>query len=65
MYDRPFFHEFVTTCSNAAGVLAALAQNGILGGLPLDETHILWCATEKNTRADMDRAAQLAKEVLG
>ena len=65
VYDRPFFHEFVTTCSNAAGVLAALAQNGILGGLPLDDARILWCATEKNTRADMDRAAQLAKEVLG
>ena len=65
VYGRPFFHEFVTRCADADGVLAALAAHGILGGLPLGGGQILWCATEKNTKAEMDEAAALAKEVLG
>lgn len=63
-YDRPFFHEFVTTSPvKAERVLAALEREGILGGLPLNETDILWCATELNTRAAMDRTAAIVREV--
>ena len=61
---QEFFHEFVTVCPDAQAVLKALAQEGILGGLALDEHRILWCATEMNTREEMDRTAQICKEVI-
>lgn len=65
-YSHPFFHEFVTTSKVPAGkILAALEEKGILGGLPLNEYEILWCATEKNTREEMDQAAAVVKEVCG
>ena len=63
-YDRPFFHEFVTVSDvPTAQILKALEEAGILGGLPLNEHEILWCATEKNTKAGMDQAAAVVKEV--
>lgn len=65
-YSHPFFHEFVTTSATPAKkILAALEERGILGGLPLNEYEILWCATEKNTRTEMDLAASAVKEVCG
>lgn len=65
-YDRPFFHEFVTVCAGRTRqILDALESQGILGGLPLSEDEILWCATEKNTKAEMDRVAAIVKEVSG
>ena len=63
MSGRPFFNEFLTTCPvDADQLVGALAKRGILAGLP---THggILWCATELNTRADIDRAVLAIKEV--
>ena len=55
VYDKPFFHEFVTSSPiPAADALKKLAGKGILGGLPLADGHILWCATEMNTKAQMD-----------
>ena len=69
---QPFFHEFVTTCPGEASaaeekvqkLLSALSGKDILGGLPLGDGRILWCTTEKNTKAEMDLAAGRAKEVL-
>ena len=40
-----------------------LEQHGILGGLPV-EGGILWCATEKVSRAVLDETAAVVKEVL-
>ena len=55
VYDTEFFHEFVTECPEDTGtVLKKLADNGILGGLPIESNRLLWCATEKNTKADID-----------
>ncbi|MEG2672649.1 MAG: aminomethyl-transferring glycine dehydrogenase subunit GcvPA [Ruthenibacterium sp.] len=62
-YNAPFFHEFVMTCPDADGLLAKLEANGILGGLPV-AGGILWCATEKNTKAQMDTVVALAKEAF-
>lgn len=60
-----FFHEFVMTCPVPAGeLLARLERDGVLGGLPV-EGGILWCCTEKNSRADIDRVVAIAKEVAG
>ena len=63
--NTEFFHEFVTICPDTDAVLAALKAKGILGGLPLDAHRILWCATEMNTREEMDLAAAVCKEVTG
>lgn len=57
-----FFHEFVMTCPDSERLLARLEAQDILGGLPV-EGGILWCCTEKNSRADMDRVVAIAKEV--
>ena len=45
-------------------MLAALAADDILGGLPVGGDQILWCATEKISRAELDRAVSIVKEVL-
>lgn len=63
VYPGPFFHEFVTTMPEADAVLEALEKAGILGGLPIPEG-ILWCATEKVSKAELDRTAAIVREVL-
>ena len=42
---------------------AALAAQGILSGLPI-EGGMLWCATELNSKAQIDAAIAALKEVL-
>ncbi|MDO5426120.1 MAG: aminomethyl-transferring glycine dehydrogenase subunit GcvPA [Eubacteriales bacterium] len=65
-YQKPYFHEFVTTTPiPAEKLLAELEKKGILGGLPLTESEILWCTTEKNTKAEMDSIVETVKEVCG
>ena len=64
VYDGPFFHEFVTRLPERENVLAALAADDILGGLPVGGDQILWCATEKVSRVELDRAVSIVKEVL-
>ncbi len=62
--DAPFFHEFVTKIPvPAQRVLRALEQKNILGGLPV-EGGILWCATERNTKAQMDALISAVKEAI-
>lgn len=52
--EAPFFHEFLTYAPvNAGELLRKLEDAGILGGLPV-EGGILWCATERNTKAQID-----------
>ncbi len=62
-YQGEYFHEFVTVLPRAEAVLKALEDAGILGGLPV-EGGVLWCATEKVAKADLDRAVAIVKEVL-
>ena len=67
VHDRPFFHEFVTEApdeARARAVLRALDEKDILGGLPLGNGRLLWCATEMNTREEIDRTADIVKEAL-
>ena len=63
LYKGDYFHEFVTTLPKADEVLKALEDQGILGGLKLEEG-VLWCATEKVAREELDRAVAIVKEVL-
>ena len=62
-YKGDFFHEFVTELPRQDEVLKALEDADILGGLPVEDG-IMWCATEKVTRAQLDRAIEVVKEVL-
>ena len=64
VYKGEFFHEFLTRAPRRQALLKRLEEEGYLGGLPVGEDMLLWCATEKNTKAEMDRLAQLVKEVL-
>lgn len=64
VYDGEYFHEFVTTLPRADEVLKALENADILGGLPIPGG-VLWCATEKVPREQLDRAVAVVKEVLG
>ena len=64
VYDSEYFHEFVTTLPRADEVLKALENAYILGGLPIP-SGVLWCATEKVSREQLDRAVAVVKEVLG
>ncbi len=46
----------------------ALEQHGILGGLPLEgdlSGCVLWCATEQNSKEEIDQAVAIMKEVCG
>ena len=61
-FTGEFFHEFVVEMPKAEEVLCALEKADILGGLQIEEG-VLWCATEKVTKADLDRAVAIVKEV--
>ena len=63
-FGGEFYQEFVTVMPKREAVLAALEEAGILGGLPLGENEVLWCATEKNTKCELDKAVAIVKEVL-
>lgn len=66
VYDREYFHEFLTECPvEAETLMKHLERHGYLGGLPVADNRILWCATEMNSKAEMDELASLVKEVCG
>lgn len=62
-YTGEYFHEFVTVMPKAEEVLKALEENDILGGLQVEDG-ILWCATEKVSKEQLDKAVEIVKEVL-
>ena len=63
-YDAEFFHEFVTVSSTSSFlILKHLEDHEILGGLPLNDHEILWCATEMNRREQIDHLVELIREV--
>ena len=64
VYTGDYFHEFVTTLPSCGEVLKALENQGILGGLGIQEG-VLWCVTEKVEKSELDRAVAIVKEVLG
>lgn len=61
--DKPFFNEFATSCpKDAETIEKALAERGILSGLPLPEG-MLWCATELTDKVRIDALIDALKEV--
>ena len=64
-YKGPFFDEFVTASPiPPQKVEEILEEKGILGGLPVDGG-ILWCATEMNSKEDMDEMVAILKGGMG
>ena len=67
---RPIIEEarrlllLINTFKNWPNPLEALDRRGILGGLPLGDDRVLWCATEKVSRRELDEAVSIVKEVL-
>lgn len=64
VYPGEYFHEFVTRTPHREAILSALAESDILGGLPVGEDGVLWCATEKISKEQLDKAVSIVKEVL-
>ncbi len=63
-HSGAFFNEFVTHCPvDQAALLDALERQGILGPLPVADG-LLWCATEMNSRQQIDQAVQAVKEAV-
>lgn len=61
---KEFFNEFLMSCPiDNEKLVAGLAEKGILAGLPLGKD-ILWCATEVNTKKEIDNLVEKIKEVL-
>lgn len=64
VYKGEFFNEFVTTVNTDTDkILKVLEEHGILGGYPLSKNQILWCATEVNTKEEIDTLISILKEV--
>ena len=64
VYTGEYFHEFVTTCPvDKEVLLKELEKEGILGGYPIEEG-ILWCTTEKNTKAQIDALVSAVRRVV-
>jgi len=59
-----FFHEFVTDTPIKPDVLLThLEKHGILGGYQLADNRLLWCATEVNSKDEIDQLIKIIKEV--
>ena len=65
VYQGEFFNEFVTTVNTDVDkILKALEDRGILGGYPDQKGRIIWCATEMNTKDEIDTLIQILKELV-
>lgn len=52
--NKDFYNEFVIEVDNADEFLTALKAKNIIGGLKLDDKHILVAATEMNSQEDLE-----------
>ncbi len=64
VHGKEFFHEFVTECpGDYSRIQSLLDKESILGGLPLGDGTVLWCATELTGKAQIDKLIRVMKEV--
>lgn len=64
VHKGEFFHEFLAECPDTEKALSLLADNDILGGLPV-EGGILWCVTEAVTKAELDHTIDILRAMKG
>ncbi len=55
-----FFNEFVTETSDSDTFLKKMKKNNILAGIKIDEKRVLVCATETNTKEEIEHYIELA-----
>lgn len=65
--ETPFFNEFVidTDVMSARDINDALREYSITGGLVLEDGGMLWCATEMNSRQEIDYLIDTMKNMIG
>lgn len=64
VFAGEFFNEFLTTCPiDPEELEERMAAHGILCGMPVGDK-MLWCATEVNTKEEIDAMVRTLKEVL-
>ncbi|MGN0068942.1 MAG: aminomethyl-transferring glycine dehydrogenase subunit GcvPA [Prevotella sp.] len=62
-YNRPFFNEFcVAYDGDVDGLQRRFIENGIMGGLKLDDNTIMFAVTEKRSKEEIDRLVEIARK---
>ncbi len=68
IFSGPVYNEFAMRCPDPAAANAKLQKHGIVGGYELENDYpelkggILFCATEMQTREDLDRAVEILQK---
>jgi len=61
-YNRPFFNEFcVKYDGNVDALQQKLIDNGILGGVKMSESELMFAVTENRSKAEIDKLVSLCK----
>lgn len=62
-YDQPFFNEFCVVYDGDVDALQRrFIDNGILGGVKVDDNTIMFAVTEKRTREEIDKLVDIVKQ---
>lgn len=61
--EGAFFNEFITRGIDGNNLNKRLAENDILGPYEIDDK-LLWCVTELNEKADIDKVVEIVREVM-
>lgn len=62
-FNQPFFNEFCLTYKGDVDALQKkFIENGILGGVKIDDNTIMFAVTEKRTKEEIDKLINIAKE---
>jgi len=62
-FDQPFFNEFcVSFDGNVEKLQQRFIDNGILGGVRINDNTIMFAVTEKRTKEEIDKLVNIAKE---
>lgn len=63
VFDAPFFNEFCVKYDGDIDLLQQMfIKNGIMGGIKIDETTLMFAITEKRTKDEIDMLINLVKE---
>jgi len=61
-YAQPFFNEFCVTYDGDVDALQSrLMENGILGGVKVSDSCIMFAVTEQRSREEIDKLVELCK----
>ena len=62
-YPQDFFNEFcVSYKGNVDSLQKRFIENGILGGIKVDDDTLMFAVTEKRTKQEIDQLVNIVKE---